>query len=165
MPPGIHHRNPASAPLSKKFPVLHPAPAARLLYANGNSSEFVGSTLQSKCPTHLYLRSALSAEIILSGYGSPPFLSIKTFHITKMISVFSKISNSYSLIIIKSLVFFLVKNAGTVQPSVFLLKFLMCFLALCRTPAFIRPRTNRRRITSPSQREWCARVRLLYKWQ
>ena len=28
------------------FPVLHPAPAVRLLYANGNSSEFVDSTLQ-----------------------------------------------------------------------------------------------------------------------
>ena len=38
--------------------MLHPAPAVRLLYANGNSSEFVGSTLQSECPAHPYLRSA-----------------------------------------------------------------------------------------------------------
>ncbi len=43
--------------------MLHPTPAARLLYANGNSSEFVDSTLQSECPAHPYLRSALSARL------------------------------------------------------------------------------------------------------
>ena len=48
-----------------------------LLYANGNSSEFVGSTLQSECPAHPYLRSALSVAIILSGYGSPPSCLLK----------------------------------------------------------------------------------------